>query len=64
MTYVPEPPGHRERYYARPPTSPAALRTTQAQVTDKLPDKVLYGPRGEVIARVDPNPPIGFRRRP
>lgn len=41
---------------SRPPT-------TQADVRDPLPDKVLYGPRGEVISRLRQRNPIGFHDR-
>ena len=35
----------------------------QAHVLNPLPDKVLYGPRGEVISRLPQRNPIGFHER-
>lgn len=65
MSRVAEPPGHHEKFYAPTATAarPAPVQPNpEIKVTDKLPEKVLYGPRGEVVARHDPNPPIGFSR--
>lgn len=65
MTRIPEPPGHREKVYGAP-TPPARPVNTQPDpevtVTNRHAVKVLYGPKGEVIARHDPNTPVGFTR--
>lgn len=61
MTRINRPAGeplHPDWYAPEPvPTQP----NPQVTVVDPSPDKLLYSPRGEVIARVSDRNPIGFR---
>jgi hypothetical protein len=42
----------------------ATPENVQAHVEDRDPDKIIYGPRGEVLKRVADRPMQGYRRRP
>lgn len=61
MSRVNRPPGDWRHPDWEAPEPVATQPQPQATVTDPHPDKVLFGPRGEVIARVSGRNPIGFR---
>lgn len=62
MSRVNRPPGDWRYPDWEAPEPVAAQPNPQANVTDPHPDKLLYGPRGNVIARVRDGHPIGFHR--
>lgn len=62
MTRRPEPQHTRDRHHWPERPNEAEQPNPQVNVTDRLAVQVLYGPNGDVIARHDPNPPIGFHK--
>lgn len=63
MSRINRPPGDNPGvWYKRTKDEPVAVQPNPpVNVTDPEPVKVLFGPRGEVIARLDRRNPIGYR---
>jgi len=60
MTHVPERHDRRPQAYAQAPvgTNPSG----QVEVSARAVDKIIYGPKGDVLKRIEDRPFLGYHR--